>query len=49
MQANNALLYSFGFFISAITGMKDEVPEEEMKIVADAVMPAIKLGWAMTE
>jgi hypothetical protein len=32
-----------------MTGMNDEVPDEEMKIVADAVMPAMKVGWAITE
>jgi hypothetical protein len=30
-----------------MTGMKAEVLEEEMKIVADADMPAMKVGWAM--
>jgi hypothetical protein len=32
------------FFISAIKGKNAEDPDEEMKIVAVAVMPAMKVG-----
>ena len=32
-----------------MTGRKAEVPAEETKIVAEAVMPAMKVGCAMTK
>lgn len=44
MQVKSALLKSFGFFISAMTGIKADVPAEEMKIVADASIPAMNVG-----
>jgi hypothetical protein len=44
MHTNNALLKSSGFLISAMTGINADVPAEDTKIVAEAVIPAIKVG-----
>jgi hypothetical protein len=44
MHTNKALLKSFGFLISAMTGIKADVPAEDTKIVAEAFIPAMKVG-----
>jgi hypothetical protein len=44
-----ATLKSFGLFISAIKGMKEQAPAEELKMLSEATIPDIKVGWAMTK
>jgi hypothetical protein len=46
MHRNKALLKSLGRLISAMTGMKADVPADETKIVVQATMPLMKLGEA---
>jgi hypothetical protein len=48
MHVYNALLKSFGFRISLITGKKADVPAEETKMVAEATIPATNVGSPMT-
>jgi hypothetical protein len=44
-----ALLKSLGLFISAIKGMKEQAPAEELKILSEATIPVMNDGWAMTK
>lgn len=48
MHHPTALLYSLGFLISDMTGKKAEVPAPEQKMVEAAVIPAPKVGCAIT-
>jgi hypothetical protein len=48
MHQFTALLYSRGFLISDMTGRNADVPAPEQKIVEAAVIPAAKVGCAMT-
>jgi len=44
MEAAIGFLYSLGFFISAMIGIKAEVPDDETKMINVADMPVRNVG-----